>query len=494
MEKSMKTKNKKIINILESGRLAVRQSGRHLFILFSLLAIKPFAANQITGTVLDAGTNLPLKNALVSLKSTGDLVLTNENGTFSLTKSEVSTIKMNQTVPAVPFTIQRNNLQLTISTPNTPVHLVVLNLNGQVIFKTTKTLQPGSHNFDLTKALTINATHIVQVKIDKTIYTTKILPLAVRPSSGPIVSFSPAVRQSGSLAVSSSDTLIVSKYLYTPQATPVTATNTISLQKPATPPPPPGMKVIPGGTNVRGSARTFSDNDEQPVKEITISPFFMDSTEVTQADFKALLNVQPWAHVVLPGCGNNYPAWKINWYDAALYCNARSKRDGLDTVYVYNLISGVAGDSCILENVKTDFDKKGYRLPTESEWEYAARGGASTDYYWGNYTKQDLITPMKYAWYGSNAAHPVAMKLPNTYELYDVAGNVYEWVNDYYSPNSYYSEEIVDPKGPNGGDERVVRGGSWLLELFEVRPADRLPYKPAMGFNYVGFRVILPNK
>jgi formylglycine-generating enzyme required for sulfatase activity len=500
MEKSMKTKNKKIINILESGRLAVRQSGRHLFILFSLLAIKPFAANQITGTVLDAGTNLPLKNALVSLKSTGDLVLTNESGTFSITKSEVNNRRMKQTVPAAPFTIQRYNLQLTISTPNTPVQLVVLNLNGQVIYKTTKTLQPGSHNFDLTKAITINSTNIVQVKINKTIYTTKILPLAVRPSSGPIVSFSPAVRQSGSLAVSSTDTLLVSKYLYTPQTTAVTATNTISLQKPTTPPPPPGMKAIPEGKFMRGSNRPFSDNDEQPIKEITISPFCIDSTEVTQADYISLLHVEPWLQYKIPaaspfpGSGNMYPVWNINWYDAALYCNARSKRDSLDTVYIYDSISGVAGNGCVLTNIKTEFVKNGYRLATEAEWEYAARSGTTTDYYWGNYTKQDLITPTKYAWYGIDIAHPVAMKTPNDFGLYDMLGNVYEFVNDYYDGNYYVSDEIIDPKGTTFSAAKVLKGGYWSGSLADIRSAARDATAPEIIDEIDGFRVALPNK
>jgi formylglycine-generating enzyme required for sulfatase activity len=351
----------------------------------------------------------------------------------------------------------------------------------------------------------MNSTTIVQLKINKTNYITKILPLAVRqPFSRPAVaslfSSSPDVRQSGHLAVSSPDTLLVSKYLYTPQTTPVTATVAVLLQKPSTPPTPPGMKTIPGGKFMRGSNRPFSDNDEQPIKEITISPFYMDSTEVTQADYIALLHTEPWLKYGTTassflGSGNNYPVWNINWYDAALYCNARSKRDGLDTVYIYDSISGIAGDSCILLNVKTDFDKNGYRLATEAEWEYAARSGTITDYYWGNYTKQDLITPTKYAWYEIDIAHSVALKIPNSFGLYDMSGNVYELVNDYYDGNAYNSVEETDPKGPSLSSDgrRCQRGGCWGSEIAEIRSANRIGVYPAKVLYWNGFRVTLSN-
>jgi formylglycine-generating enzyme required for sulfatase activity len=469
-----------------------------LFFVFSLLNVVQ-SATQITGTVLDADTKLPLKNALVSLKSTGDLALTNENGTFSLTKTSVNIIKTNQTAPVVPFTLNGHHLLLNIVNPNTTVQLVVLNLNGQIIYKVNKTYQPGSHYTDLSKSLSTNSTHIFQLKINKTNYITKVLPLAVRPSGSPMV-FSQAVRLSGSLAVSSPDTLIVSKYLYTPQTTPVTATITVLLQKPTTSPPPPGMKAIPGGKFMRGSDRPFSDNDEQPIKEITISPFYLDSTEVTQADYIALLHTAPWSENevivnTVPGSGNIYPVWNINWYDATLYCNARSKRDGLDTVYTYDSISDSIGYDCVLANITTNFDKNGYRLPTEAEWEYAARSGTTTDYYWGNYTKQDLITPTKYAWYGTNIAHPVAMKIPNNFVLYDIYGNVFEYVNDFYDGNAYYSDETVDPKGPPSYDgRRGQRGGGWNARIDGIRSSERVGIHPYSVVNFNGFRVALPNK
>ncbi|HEX2957869.1 MAG TPA: T9SS type A sorting domain-containing protein, partial [Chitinispirillaceae bacterium] len=159
-------------------------------LFLTLVSVKPFAANQITGTVLDADTKLPLKNALVSLKSTGDLVLTNENGIFSLMKTEVNTIKKSRSASIAPFKLNRNQLQLNISNPNTPVQIVILNLTGQLVYKTTKILQSGFHNFDLSKFLSTNSTYILQIKINQTNYISKILPLAVRPSGSPLVSSS----------------------------------------------------------------------------------------------------------------------------------------------------------------------------------------------------------------------------------------------------------------------------------------------------------------
>jgi formylglycine-generating enzyme required for sulfatase activity len=473
-----------------------------VFVSSLLLSLLPsIALAQITGTVLDADTKAPLKNALVSLKSTGDLVLTNENGVFTLTKTAVSTIKMKQPVPAAPFTIQRNNLQLTISTPNTPVQLVVLNLNGQIVYKTTKTLQSGSHNIDLSKALSTSAIYILDITINKTKFVTRLFPSSRLPIFASSSSQCSSSRLPAFASSSTLDTLIVSKYLYTPQTTPVAATITVLLQKPATPPPPPGMKAIPGGKFMRGSDRPFATNDEQPIKEITLSPFYIDSTEVTQADYISLLRTElqlESVEIVVPvsGKGNNYPVWNINWYGAALYCNARSKRDGLDTAYAYDSKSGVAPDSCILTNVTTDFTKNGYRLPTEAEWEYAARSGTTTDYYWGNYTKQDLVTPTNYAWYDIDIAHPVAMKIPNSFGLYDMAGNVYEFVNDYYDGNTYNSEEVLDPKGPSitSNGRRGQRGGCWDSELAEIRSSNRIGVYPEKVLYWNGFRVALPNK
>jgi formylglycine-generating enzyme required for sulfatase activity len=261
------------------------------------------------------------------------------------------------------------------------------------------------------------------------------------------------------------------------------------------------MKAIPGGKFMRGSDRPFATNDEQPIKEITLSPFYIDSTEVTQADYISLLHTELLLESVeavslVPGRGNIYPVWNINWYAAALYCNARSKRDGLDTVYAYDSKNGVAVDSCILINVTTDFAKNGYRLPTEAEWEYAARSGTTTDYFWGNYTKQDLITPTKYAWYGMNIAHPVAMKIPNSFGLYDMSGNAYEFVNDYYDGNTYNSEEVLDPKGPSitSNGRRGQRGGCWDSELAEIRSSNRIGVYPEKVLYWNGFRVALPNK
>lgn len=473
----------------------------HRFVSPSLLQLTiimfftfSYCAFSQTGTVHDAGTKTPLKNATVALKSTGALVLTDEQGRFEFSNTSViyETLKKVNNNPV----FFHNGILNIHNDRKSSVHVDIYKPNGKKI----TSLTTESFSVNLSPYIISSSMYILRVDIESTTYLLKIISspsnqLISIASPSPTVSSSPRLNtsntQSGSLQ-QANDTLTVSKYLYTPAIHPVTTTNTIYLTKPLTPPPPPGMKAISGGKFMRGSTHTFSDNDEQPVKEITISPFFMDSTEVTQADFKALMNAQPWAEIALLGIGNNYPVWKINWFDAVYYCNARSKRDGLDTVYSYDSVNGEPGNGCTIYNVKTDFDKNGYRLPTEAEWEYAARGGTATEYYWGNYNKNDLLTPKNYAWYDTNAAQPVAMKIPNNFGMYDMAGNVKEYANDYYHGSSYESKDTIDPKGVPSSDYKVLRGGHWNAGIGGVRPAERVGLKPKDAFNQHGFRVAHP--
>ena len=132
-----------------------------------------------------------------------------------------------------------------------------------------------------------------------------------------------------------------------------------------------------------------------------------------------------------------------------------------------------------------------YRLPTETEWEYVARAGTTTAYSFGE-SEADLG---RYAWFGqdfaSGGSHPVGTKEPNPWGLYDIHGNVWEWVQDWYGADYYASSPSMDPKGPDSGAERVVRGGSWHITGNGWRSAFRRDYDPDYRGISIGFRVVM---
>ncbi|OGJ89209.1 MAG: hypothetical protein A2268_13410 [Candidatus Raymondbacteria bacterium RifOxyA12_full_50_37] len=245
--------------------------------------------------------------------------------------------------------------------------------------------------------------------------------------------------------------------------------------------PTDGMKLITGGTFQMGSA---DSTNEQPIHVVTLSSFWMDSTEVTQESYQAIFGLNP---SLFPG-DINRPVENVTWFDAVLYCNVRSKQAGLDTVYSYTSVTGIPGDSCTdLENLAINFTKNGYRLPTEAEWEYACRAGTTTQYYWG------AAVDGAYAWYGANSnttPHPVASTTRNARGLYDMAGNVWEWCNDWYLSTYYSGSPGSDPMGPGSGTTRVERGGSWLGTSDYLRSAFRNDRNPGLRFNYLGFRTV----
>ena len=210
--------------------------------------------------------------------------------------------------------------------------------------------------------------------------------------------------------------------------------------------PPPGMVFVAGGTFQMGSSS--GDSDEKPIHTVTVSSFFMDKTEVTQAEYRKVMGKTP-SH--FRGC-DDCPVEKVSWHDANAYAK-----------------------------------KVGKRLPTEAEWEYAARGGnKSKGYTYSGSNDLDAV-----AWYTNNSGsktHPVAQKQPNELGLYDMSGNVWEWCSDWYG--DYSSSPQTDPQGPNSGASRVLRGGSLHRYDNSCRVADRYGRNPDYGSDFNGFRLV----
>jgi uncharacterized repeat protein (TIGR02543 family) len=261
---------------------------------------------------------------------------------------------------------------------------------------------------------------------------------------------------------------------------------------------------------------------ETPLHTVKFSyDFMMDSTEVTQLEYASLMaktynspkfNCPRWDS----GSGDKYPAYNMNWYDAVLYCNARTLQSGTsDTVYSYTNIAQVPGCGSTLIDLRIDLSKRGFRLPTEAEWEYACRAGSKTDFYWGK-DYDSLLYPISAAdsnqidsfivWPRNSSekgvgdpdygTHRVAQKLANAFHLYDMIGNVWEWCNDRFGSDYYSNSPIDDPMGPEIGGYRVTKGGSWRKaacpKALYFRSSIRVGVKPETLMIAAGFRVALP--
>lgn len=207
----------------------------------------------------------------------------------------------------------------------------------------------------------------------------------------------------------------------------------------------------------------------------SISPYYIAATEVTQKLYKEVVGSLPDQDKEK----DSLPVVNVSWYDAVLFCNELSKLVGLDTIYSYKSV----GDENFLEDLKIDYSVEGIRLPTEIEWEVAAHGGVyESAYYWGTEPASD------YAYYGqTKGPAEVARFIPNAYGLYDMAGNVAEWVNDWYA--SYSTKDEENPVGPATGASKCVRGGGWTDKVAKIAPKERDKKDPLYHGVTVGFRI-----
>jgi len=233
-----------------------------------------------------------------------------------------------------------------------------------------------------------------------------------------------------------------------------------------------GMAFIAGGPRRLGSPDGVGDPDERPAAEINLSAFYLDRTEATIAEYTAFARA----------AGGNYPEWlkpegKFNILT------------GSDKYYrrlapLINTCGSCPVFGVTWENAQAYCRAKKKRLPTEAEWEAAARAGSDEAYSFGASTAAEA-----YAWVDTNSGetpHPVGTRKPNAYGLSDMHGNVWEWVADLYGKTCYAERRTRNPQGPEKGQEHVIRGGSWAGDVYEARSANRAGTKRAN--DDIGFR------
>ena len=242
---------------------------------------------------------------------------------------------------------------------------------------------------------------------------------------------------------------------------------------------------IPPGVFRMGAASQHADDNERPVTRVRITRgVWLGKYEVTQGQWESVMGSNPSRY---RNCGTNCPVETVSWNDVQEFVRKFNRKSG----------------------------ERRYRLPTEAEWEYAARGGTNTDTYAGDLRirgKYDAPLLARISWYGGNSGvnyaggydcsgwektqygssrcgpHPVGRKAPNEFGLHDMLGGVWEWVGDWYG--NYPGRTVTDPVGPNSGSARVIRGGSWGSEARHCRSGYRYGHSPVRRYGILGFRLL----
>ncbi len=215
------------------------------------------------------------------------------------------------------------------------------------------------------------------------------------------------------------------------------------------------MILVPGGTFKMGSVA--GGKDEQPVHKVTLDDFYIGKFEVSQSEWKQIMNKDTIV-CYIEGC-DSCPVERVSWYNVMEFIKELNRRSGMN-----------------------------YRLPTEAEWEYAARGGTQSRGF--RYSGSNNVSAV--SWNVGNAqamTHHTGLKKPNELGIFDMSGNVYEWCSDWYSEGWYKASPGKNPKGPSTGNHRVIRGGSWYQDYSGLRITDRDSANPTFKYGYVGFRL-----
>ena len=266
------------------------------------------------------------------------------------------------------------------------------------------------------------------------------------------------------------------------------------------PPVIEGMVYVPGGGFQMGKdLGNAATGDVTPVHTVMLSGFYMSIHPVTQEQWMDIIDEDRFEPAY--GRGDDYPAYNVSWYDAIVLCNRLSLQDGLYPAYYLSgsnhpdIWIGSTGSSiptssnAIWDAVEILPDSNGYRLPTEAEWEYAAKGGNNTP----GFTYSGSDDPGLVAWYEGNSpdtTHEVGIKTPNDLGIFDMSGNVWEWCFDW--KDDYTSEAQTNPIGASSGTNRVIRGGCFRNPAPNLRSVDRGGNLPGDRSHNTGFRLVRP--
>lgn len=244
------------------------------------------------------------------------------------------------------------------------------------------------------------------------------------------------------------------------------------------------MVFIKGGCFEMGDISGDGASDEKPAHEVCVDDFHMGEHEVTVGEFNKFVNDTDYRTEAEKGMGCQHwtgNGWKKeikSWRNPGFSQNDRQPAVCIswnDAVAFTEWLSGRTG--------------KNYRLPTEAEWEYAARSGGKQEK-WAGVNSESMLD--QYAWYNRNSereSHPVKQKMPNGLGLYDMTGNVWEWCGDWYDKNYYKKSPRDNPEGPDKGIMRVLRGGSWEHGPWAVRISNRVWNAPFYQHDIYGFRL-----